>query len=461
MRKYLWRILALALLVCLPVVIHTLYLWSTQLPDEITLATGPSGGQHRQMMEQLADEIREQLKLKVNLRQTDGSLMNLELLGNGEVDFALYQAGTEMLIKNQPTRYKQSTSFVANLYSEVAHVIVRDDSGIEQLTQLAGKSVAVGRKKSGDYAMSLLLLEHLGLSEKEIQPKYFEYDEIIEGFRNQTLDAAFVTIGIHADFFEQLADQCQTHYVSLPYIPAAVRHHISISPYQIPQGLYQIRNKVSPQNDIDTIAFRSQLLAREEIPDALVESVLAIALSEKFLRHQQLGELFAHGTSFAREKPEFSLHPGARHYYDPELKPLINSNFVEGMEGMRSFIVSLLIAGWLIYRWWSQRSARNAEHRLDSYIRSLLLIERKQLELDEYEKPDPEDSRKLQKLLDELTKLRQDALGDFTAHQINEDKAVDSFIGMCHALSDKINAKLTRVRFDRNFAELRQCLEKK
>jgi len=460
MRKYLWRVVAIALLVCLPLLVHALYFWCTRLPDEITLATGPVGGQHRKIMESLANEIREQLKIKVNLRETDGSLMNLELLGNGKVDFALYQAGTETRIKKEQSQFHDTINFVANLYSEVAHIIVRDGSGIEQIDQLAGKSIAVGRQKSGDYAMSLLLLAHLGFSEKDIQPRYLEYDEIIEGFQDQTLDAAFVTVGIHAVFFQQLANQSQTHFLSLPFIPAAERHHISISPYQLPQGLYQTRGKVSPQNNINTIAFRSELLTRKETPDALVESVLAIALSEKFLKHQQLGELFTDGISFARDKPEFTLHPGAGHYYDPELKPLINSNFVEGMEGMRSFIVSLLIAGWLVYHWWSQRAARNAEHRLDHYIHSLLLIERKQLELDEYEKPDPEDAKKLQKLLDELTKLRQDALQDFTAHQINEDKAVDSFIGMCHALSEKINAKLTRVRFDHNFAELRRSLEK-
>ena len=54
------------------------------------------------------------------------------------------------------------------------------------------------------------------------------------------------------------------------------------------------------------------------------------------------------------------------------------------------------------------------------------------------------ESDALQKMLDQVTMLRQEALQEFTAHELNEDRAVDCFIEMCHALSDKINAKLTR-----------------
>jgi hypothetical protein len=67
------------------------------------------------------------------------------------------------------------------------------------------------------------------------------------------------------------------------------------------------------------------------------------------------------------------------------------------------------------------------------------------------------DGEALQLLLDEVTKLRQEALRKLTAHDLNDDPAATAFIGMCHALSDKINAKLTRQRFD---ARLRQLIEK-
>jgi len=59
------------------------------------------------------------------------------------------------------------------------------------------------------------------------------------------------------------------------------------------------------------------------------------------------------------------------------------------------------------------------------------------------------DVEQLQVLLDEVTELRQEALGEFNAHSMNEDPSVACFVQMCHALSNKINAKLTRQRTDR------------
>ena len=85
-------------------------------------------------------------------------------------------------------------------------------------------------------------------------------------------------------------------------------------------------------------------------------------------------------------------------------------------------------------------------HRLDRYMQSLLEIERRQISLDSDQHK--EDVGSLQALLDEVTELRQEALREFTAHELNEDRAADCFIQMCHALSNKINAKLSRQRLD-------------
>ena len=104
--------------------------------------------------------------------------------------------------------------------------------------------------------------------------------------------------------------------------------------------------------------------------------------------------------------------------------------------------MSLIAAAWLLRRWWTRRLVRSQEHRLDRYIRKLLELERQQMEVDG--EGNAEESKRLQTMLDDVTILRQEALSEFTAHELNEDRAVDCFVEMCHALSDKINAKLTR-----------------
>ena len=47
-----------------------------------------------------------------------------------------------------------------------------------------------------------------------------------------------------------------------------------------------------------------------------------------------------------------------------------------------------------------------------------------------------------------MTFLRQTALREFSIHELNEDRGADCFIEMCHDLSNKINAKISRQRLD-------------
>jgi uncharacterized protein len=124
----------------------------------------------------------------------------------------------------------------------------------------------------------------------------------------------------------------------------------------------------------------------------------------------------------------------------------MNSGFVESTEGMRSFILSMLIATYLLFRWVQKRHAKAKEHKLDRFIRTLVEIENKQMQLDGN---DLSDGLPLQILLDEVTSLRQETLKQFSAHELNEDRATDAFLEMCHALSDKINAKLLGWKIDR------------
>ena len=106
----------------------------------------------------------------------------------------------------------------------------------------------------------------------------------------------------------------------------------------------------------------------------------------------------------------------------------------------------MLIATYLLWRQIQKRREKAKEHKLDRYIRQLLAIEKKQMKLDGNNLSDGPD---LQVLLDEVTILRQENLNQFSAHELNEDRATDAFLEMCHALSDKINAKLLGWKIDR------------
>ena len=162
-----WFLTALVVvLIFLPFLAPWFYKQLTALPKEITITTGPEGGLYRGLSNSLADEIERRTSVKVRRVDTNGSLDNLLLLQAGKADFGLYQPGTlEVLSKHAPDVLQKAKArilstnpskipdegelphalnFVANLYSQPAHLIVHRDAHIESPADLEGKRVALG-----------------------------------------------------------------------------------------------------------------------------------------------------------------------------------------------------------------------------------------------------------------------------------------------------------------------------
>ena len=239
MRKTWFKVAVVLALILSPIGIGWIYQRMTAFPQEVAIPIGPEGGRHELIAESLRKEISTRFKVKTDRRvQTDGSLENMCLLQEGQIDFALYQAGTEeafgglgsffrhrdndgngkltlgefmarppdfrgtwstqnaekawdRLDKNHDgslslEEYQDTSSIacVANLYSDVVHFFVRRGAGIENVEDLRQKPgderkrVALGVKTSGDYGMSLILLEHFGLEEQSINAEYLKYPRI-------------------------------------------------------------------------------------------------------------------------------------------------------------------------------------------------------------------------------------------------------------------------------------------
>lgn len=441
-RWYLSRLLILAAFISVPFGIHHAYKSLTALPDVVSIATGVEGGRYRAVMESLGQELQERAECTMEIHPTSGTLENIGRVLDGDVHFALIQSGVE--VPASPDL--DSLRCVGNIYSETVLLVVRTESGVTDVSQLEGRPVSLGLKESGDYAAALEVLDHIGLSESRVQPRYLEYSDIVNEFRLGTLDAAIVAIGLDAEVLATLAAEGLVQVMSLPFFEAFATHRLAYHAVQIPAGTFQAHPFPVPDVTINTVAVTSQLITRNDVSNGLVKAVTGIVMDQRFQRDNKLRELFSTGADFARHRPSHPLHGGAIEHYEPELKPLLPPDFVEATEGMRSFVVSSGIAIWLFLRWYRDHRTRTEEHRLDQFIRQLVAIETRQMDLDET--VSLTDIGALQDMLDEVTRLRQEALGELTAQELNDDPAAGTFLDMCHALSEKISAKLTRQRFD-------------
>ena len=455
----------LGLLICVP--LSQLVVGMAGMNRTIIIAGGPEQGLYRPLALSLQNVLT-RLGRKSEVRPTEGTLENLKLVAEGKADFALFQPGAYGGLKRfEPGLLQDETrkidaagleqvAFVANLYSQPLHIAVREGSGIASLTDLKGKRVNLGVKLSGDYPMARMLMETLKI-EVEERHANLTYTEIVDAFEKGELDAAIITVGMQAEVFRALAKSGKIRFLSIPNNEALAAMELQLTPFLIPRGVYQFGSNPVPRNPVPTVATGAHLITNSSLESSLVERVTQEILSSTFQRENRLQELFAQGKSFANSKPFFPVHEGAKWAYDPETRTILDPDIIEMWENMRSFIVSLLAAGFFGYQWFRKRQSRLKDNKIDEYVRRVIDIERQQMNLDAG--GGIEDLDKLQVLQDQLTELRQECFKDFSGHNIQDEPGTDCFLELCASLSEKLNSKMTRLRLGGDIQRLAKAIE--
>ena len=222
------------------------------------------------------------------------------------------------------------------------------------------------------------------------------YTELIDAFGRDEVDAAFITVGMKADVFQTLAINGKVLFLSIPNNEALAAMELHLSPFTVPRGIYQFDSKAVPRADIHTVATGAHLITRNDVESSLVEQITQEILKTPFQKQHRLGELFEQGKPFASARPFFPIHQGAKWVYEPDSRTLLKPELVDMWESMRSFFVSIIVAGFLGYQWYRKKKDRTKEGRLDYYVRNVIEIERQQMTLDTEKKGN--DMEKLQRL---------------------------------------------------------------
>ncbi|MDJ0651131.1 MAG: TAXI family TRAP transporter solute-binding subunit [Xenococcaceae cyanobacterium MO_188.B19] len=122
----------------------------------LTIATGSTQGEYYAFAQALAKVVaRHQPQIQIDVLPTEGSLNNLELLKEKQVQLALIQSDTIV---------SPSTKVLASLFPEISHLIVTKESNIDSFSELKGKRIALMPKKSGSYPLFWYLSSHYGLT---------------------------------------------------------------------------------------------------------------------------------------------------------------------------------------------------------------------------------------------------------------------------------------------------------
>ena len=266
MKKHLFRIIA---------VLSAAVLLAGCASSRLRLGAAAAGGVYNAFGTAMAAQ-----NSTIEVKQTAGSAANLRLLAGGYLQLAVAQSDMAqdaydlhgLLIQGAHESTERSFSAVATLYEEAVQVVVRADSGITTLEELQGCTLSVGEEESGTEQNAGQVLAACGLNNRLVHTVNLNYTDAAARLADGTIDAMFVTAGLHADALEQLAETCAIRLLSVDGGVGA-RLLAAYPAYRacvIPAGTYAGQGE-----DVWTVSVQALLLASNALSDETVQRLTA------------------------------------------------------------------------------------------------------------------------------------------------------------------------------------------
>ena len=241
-------------------------------PKEIRFAAGSPGGAYHAYAERYQRLLAEQ-GVKVDLVDTAGSVENLRLLDDGEVDVALVQGG---LASDHDREMLRS---LGGLFPEPLWVFVRNGTGINSFGDLRGYRFAIGAQGSGTRTLALQLQGEFGgnwPASAQLTPSGTEAaDALLAG----QVDAAAFAASVEAPYVQTLLRNPGVRLLPFERAPALARRLDALSAVTLLRGVVDIGADI-PSTDVPLVAPVAQLVIRKDLHPAieslLIDSAVAI-----------------------------------------------------------------------------------------------------------------------------------------------------------------------------------------
>lgn len=315
-KGFAWRRIAAAILVL--VLAGTATACSPRSEDwssaRYVIAGGGSNGLYFAYGSELAAELSASLDVRLEAAETAGSVDNLLRVSSGEalLGFAQGDAAADAVAGTGPFDEPMPVQAIARLYDEYLHVVVRADSPIDSLEDLAGRRVSLGAENSGVNVIASRVLHAADVDVAAIDDPQLDLRESISALESSDIDGFFWVGGIPTPGISQLAETTPVRLLPVEQSwvnTVNARYSDAYRPSDFPIGLYGL-DASQP-----TMAVPNYLVTSSETPDGMVGDVLE--------------GLFDARTRIARRVPAaalldlrqaifsgpVALHPGAIAYY--------------------------------------------------------------------------------------------------------------------------------------------------
>lgn len=392
--------LLIVVLIWFAVMIAAWRLVDTRRTDRVVIAAGPRDGEAFLLAEATSRVAAAVLPhLEVEVLETAGSSENVRLVEAGRVDFATVQADNEVL---------PHVALVAPLYPDSFQLLVREDSGIRSVSDLAGRRVAVPPEGGGQFRSFWFLAEHYGLDPSSVTALPMSVSAANFAMLEGAVDAAFrVRAPGNTSVLELIASAPVT-LVPIRQGAALALKQPAVGPGTIPAGSYRGHPPL-PERELHTVTVSRLLVARLGLDEELVRQVTSL-LFEQRTALVAITPLAGFITTPDRMMTtSMPVHPGAQRYYDRE-KPTFWERNARAMAPLLS-ILALMISGVLALRARFQRAQKD---RADRYNLELMRISE--------EARRSQGAKELLSLRDELHQILRTVLEDLERDRLTREE---------------------------------------
>lgn len=289
----------------------------TQEPIFLNIATGGTAGTYFPLGGALAEIWNKNIPgVNSTAQSTGASVANINLLKEDKADIIMVQNDITYYAANGVELFEEKYEALrglAILYPETIQLVTLENKGINSITDLKGKRVAVGDAGSGAEANARQILASAGITYDDLNAQYLSFSEAANNLKDGNIDAAFLTAGFPTAAVTDIAAQHDLKLIA--FEDSLVEKITTEYPYYtktiIPADTYSDQTE-----DIQTVTVQAMLAVSSDLDEELCYNLVKTMYDnlDRLIAAHSVGKLIKPESGI--EGMPIDLHPGAQRYFD-------------------------------------------------------------------------------------------------------------------------------------------------
>jgi TRAP transporter TAXI family solute receptor len=296
-------------------------LYVMTLPRTLSIAVGPPGSENHRLVTVLAQLlVREKSSTRLRIVTTDGGAASAAAVSASAVDLAVVRSDVDT---------PSQGLVVAVLRRDQVMILAHPDAGIENVPDLAGKTVGVVFAQGANQALLQRVLAHHGMSAADVAITVVPLDQVASAMNERRVDAIF-SVGNPltrqaTDLVGRVATGVAKPPVFVPIIQAEAmaQRSTAVEAAEILRGAFS-GAPPRPAETVKTLAILHRLVAQrtldEDVIAAFTQTLFSLrpAMTLEFPAAQLIE---APDTDRGANYP---VHPGATAYIEGNIKSFLD-----------------------------------------------------------------------------------------------------------------------------------------